>query len=95
MIHSDLEKWQPVEIEVESGKKLVSYENENGEKAYDFLSSKDDDEFQRLKENLYTSSLKYNTKSRLHIRFSPSLNINIPCSSNNNIFPDLFLSQVN
>ena len=95
LIHSDLDKWQPVEIEVESGKKLVSYPNENGARAYDYQSSRDDDEFQRLKENLYTSSLRYNTESRLHIRFSPSLHINIPFSSNNNISPDLFSSQVN
>ena len=95
LLHSDLDKWQQVEIEVESGKKLVSYPNNNGSKAYDSQSSRDDDEFQRLKENLYTSSLKYNTESRLHIRFSPSLHINIPFSSNNNIFPDFFSSQVN
>ena len=95
LINSDLGSWQPVEIELVPGNESMLYQDTEIVKAYDSQSSRDDEEFQKLKENLYASSLKYNIESKLVVRFSPPLYFNVPNSSNHNFLLDLPRSKVN
>ena len=95
LINSDLGSWQPVEIELVPGNESMLYQDTEIVKAYDSQSSRDDEEFQKLKEDLYVSSLKYNIESKLVVRFSPPLYFNVPNSSNHNFLLDLPRSKVN
>ena len=95
LINSELGNWQPVEIEIVPGNESMSYQDTDIIKGYDSQSSRDDEEFQKLKENLYISSLKYNNESKLVVRFSPQLHFTVPYPSNLNSLLDLPQSKVN
>ena len=94
-MNSELGNWQPVEIEIVPGNESMSYQDTDIIKGYDSQSSRDDEEFQKLKENLYISSLKYNNESKLVVRFSPQLHFTVPYPSNLNSLLDLPQSKVN
>ena len=95
LINSELKNWQPVEIEVVPGNESMTYQDKEIMKGYDSQSSRDDEEFQKLKENLYISSLRYDIESKLVVRFSPPLHFNVPCPSNHDFLLDLPQSKVN
>ena len=85
---SDFGDWQPVEIEIEPGNEPKPNSTKELLKGFESQSSREDDEFQKLKEKLYTSSLKYDTSSKLIIRFTPPLHINVPSSLSENLLVD-------
>ena len=95
LINSELGNWQPVEIEVVPGNDSMSYQDTEIVETHDSQSSRDDEEFQKLKENLYVSSLKYNIESKLVVRFSPPLHFKVTNPSNHNFLLDLPQSKVN